>query len=58
MKPMRRKRLESILSRKGCIWTCGKCTVAVPRHVEITAGVMRTIVNNLTPCLGKGWLTR
>ncbi len=67
MKPIKRKELESILVRRSCarvhgaehdIWTCGTCKVAVPRHQEISAGVLRTIMKNLTPCLGEGWLTR
>ena len=38
-----------------CPRTCGKHTTSVPRHNEITAGVISNIIRDLT-CLPKGWL--
>jgi hypothetical protein len=39
----------------GCPEKCGQHTAAVPRHAEITAGVLRGIITDLK-CLPKGWL--
>ena len=66
---MKRKDLERALRRAGCallrqggrhgVWacpaSCGRHTVAVPRHGEITAGVVGSIMKTLT-CLEEGWL--
>jgi len=37
-----------------CPPTCGKHTTSVPRHNEITAGVIGNIIRDLA-CLPKGW---
>ncbi|MQA64201.1 MAG: addiction module toxin, HicA family [Actinophytocola sp.] len=37
----------------GC--PCGKHSAPVPRHTEVTAGVVRSIGQQMT-CLPKGWL--
>jgi predicted RNA binding protein YcfA (HicA-like mRNA interferase family) len=37
----------------GC--PCGKHTTAVPRHADISPGVVRNIIRDLE-CLRKGWL--
>jgi hypothetical protein len=34
---------------------CGNHVTAVPRHREISPGVVRNLINNLA-CLEKGWL--
>jgi hypothetical protein len=66
---MKRVNLERALLRAGCVllrqggrhtvWgcpaRCGQHKVAVPRHNEITAGVVGSIVKALT-CLKEGWL--
>lgn len=68
-KPMKRVDLERALLRAGCVllrqggrhtvWgcpaPCGQHKAAVPRHNEITAGVVGSIVKTLT-CLKEGWL--
>lgn len=69
MKPMAKRLLLAALRKQGCQklsergihekWgcpgVCGKHTTAVPRHSQITAGVIRGIVEDLR-CLPKGWL--
>jgi predicted RNA binding protein YcfA (HicA-like mRNA interferase family) len=66
-KPMKRREVEAALYRAGCVlrsdsgahtkyvYPCGHHTTAVPRHKEITAGVVRNIVSQLA-CLPEGWL--
>ena len=67
MKPMAKRLVVTALAKQGCRklsergihekWgcPCGQHTTAVPRHNEITAGVVRGIIADLT-CLPKGWL--
>jgi hypothetical protein len=38
-----------------CPPICGKHTTSVPRHGEITAGVIGNVIRDLA-CLPKGWL--
>ena len=66
-KPMKRREVESALRKVGCVvlsdkgahtkygCPCGDHTTAVPRHVEITAGVVRSIGKQMA-CLPEGWL--
>lgn len=66
-KPMKRREVEAALHRAGCVLRsdsgahtkyvcpCRRHTTAVPRHKEITAGVVRNIVSQLA-CLPEGWL--
>lgn len=66
-KPMKRRMVEAALRREGChvvsesgIHTkwgcpCGQHTAPLPRHTEITAGVVRSIGQQMG-CLPKGWL--
>jgi predicted RNA binding protein YcfA (HicA-like mRNA interferase family) len=65
---MKRRDVVRALRRVGCsvaregsehtIWQCS-CpeghTVAVPRHVEVSAGVVRSIQERIA-CQRKGWL--
>lgn len=68
MKPMRTREVLKALRRQGCTLIrnngrhdiygcpCGKHEASVPTsHLEITAGVIRNIINDLE-CLPKGWL--
>jgi len=69
MKPMSKRLVVKALLRHGCSklsdegihekWVCpagcGKHVTALPRHTQITAGVIRNIVADLK-CLQKGWL--
>jgi hypothetical protein len=69
MKPMARRLVVRALTRQGCSklseegihekWGCpvgcGMHTTALPRHKEITVGVVRNIIADLK-CLPKGWL--
>jgi hypothetical protein len=69
MKPMAKRLVIKALLRHGCSklsdegihekWGCpvGCCehVTALPRHTQITAGVVRNIVADLK-CLPKGWL--
>jgi predicted RNA binding protein YcfA (HicA-like mRNA interferase family) len=69
MKPMAKRLVIRALTAQGCLklsdegkhekWgcpeKCGQHTTAVPRHAEITAGVLRGIITDLK-CLPKGWL--
>lgn len=41
--------------KRGCPQKCRQHTTAVPRHNEITAGVLRGIIADLK-CLPEGWL--
>jgi predicted RNA binding protein YcfA (HicA-like mRNA interferase family) len=64
---VRRRDVEAALRRHGCtvlreggrhtIWQCpdGDHLAPVPRHREISAGVVASIANSMR-CLGKGWL--
>jgi hypothetical protein len=46
---------EGIHEEWGCPEGCGEHTTALPRHKQITAGVIRNIIADLK-CLPKGWL--
>lgn len=66
MKPMKRRDVIQALAVNGCTvlsddgphtkWgcPCGEHTANIPRHNEITAGVLRNTVARLT-CLPEGW---
>jgi predicted RNA binding protein YcfA (HicA-like mRNA interferase family) len=66
-KPMKRRDVERALSRIGATLvrdkgehtiyrcTCGQHQTALPRHTDITAGVVGSIIKQL-PCAAKGWL--
>lgn len=66
-KAMKRADVVKALSAKGCnilreggqhtIWVCpcGQHKVAVPRHNETSAGVVRNIIAAMA-CLQEGWL--
>lgn len=69
-KPMKRRNVESALRAAGCgiaesnsgrnphdKWECpcGKHTANVPRHIEISAGVIGDCIRRME-CLPKGWL--
>lgn len=66
-KQMKRRQVERALAANGCTktsgrgphdkWTCpcGSHTTAVPRHTDVTPGVIRSITQHLA-CLPKGWL--
>jgi predicted RNA binding protein YcfA (HicA-like mRNA interferase family) len=65
---MTTKELRSLLKSLGCIELrqkgshlrirCGKCfaTLVVHSGETIGKGLLRKIVRDLEPCLGKGWL--
>jgi hypothetical protein len=69
MKPMAKRLVVRALVRQGCLkageqgihekWqcppACGRHVTALPRHNEITAGVIRNLIRDLA-CLPKGWL--
>jgi hypothetical protein len=67
MKPKAKRLVVAALVKQGCSklsergihekWRCpcGQHTTAVPRHNEVTAGVVRGIIADLA-CLPKGWL--
>jgi predicted RNA binding protein YcfA (HicA-like mRNA interferase family) len=67
VKGMRLRDIERALAAAGCIrigddgrhtkWRCpcGKHSTAVPRHKDISPGVVGNVIHNLD-CLGKGWL--
>ena len=69
VKPMAKRLVVRALTAQGCYkvsergihekWrcspTCGKHTTSVPRHSEVTAGVLGNLIRDLT-CLPKGWL--
>lgn len=53
---MRHKVSERGIHEKWrCPPTCGKHTTSVPRHNEVTAGVVGNLIRDLA-CLPKGWL--
>lgn len=66
-KPMRRRDVVAALLANGCRslrnsgghevygCPCGKHKAPLPRHNEITAGVIDSI-RKMLPCLPKGWL--
>jgi len=39
----------------GCPSTCGQHSAPVPRHTEVSAGVVKSIQQQMA-CLPKGWL--
>jgi len=60
--------LRGLLRRSGClevrqsgshlIVRCGTCQTVVPIHSgDIPVGTLKSIVRDLTPCIGKDWLT-
>lgn len=65
---MTARELRRILKARGCVEIrqsgshlvvrCGKCQTVVPVHAgdSIGPGLLRAIVRQLEPCLGKGWL--
>ena len=69
MKPMPKRLVVGALTGCGCYkasergihekWkcppTCGKHTTSLPRHSEITVGVIRSLIRDLA-CLPEGWL--
>lgn len=67
VKEMRLRAVERALRTHGCgvvsedgkhtKWgcSCGKHSTAVPRHRDVTPGVIRNIIRDLD-CLPKGWL--
>jgi hypothetical protein len=69
VKPMAKRLVIKALLSAGCLmqsdegrhekWVCpskcGQHSTAVPRHTEITAGVIRGIIQDLK-CLPEGWL--
>jgi predicted RNA binding protein YcfA (HicA-like mRNA interferase family) len=67
VKEMKRREVERKLSKQGCVvlsedgihtkWgcPCGEHTAAIPRHREISPGVIRNTIRDLE-CLPKGWL--
>jgi len=61
--------LRAVLVRRGCteerrsgshlIVRYAACRTVVPVHTgDIPIGPLRSIVRDLTPCLGSDWLTR
>ena len=66
-KAMKRREVERAMRSNGCsiksqtgirdkwICSCGKHSANVPRHGEVTPGVIRDIIKRLE-CLEKGWL--
>jgi hypothetical protein len=67
VKPMRRREVLRALRRNGCtvknddgphttwVCPCGQHTADIPRHTEISPGVIRDTINRMQ-CLPKGWL--
>jgi predicted RNA binding protein YcfA (HicA-like mRNA interferase family) len=67
---MTSRELRKILKAFGCVEvrqkgshmfiSCGACTTVVPVHPgeDIKKGTLAGIERQLTPCLGKGWLTK
>ena len=67
---MRAKDLLKLLKDLGCVEVrqkgshvrvrCGECFTTVPVHAgeELGIGLLKAIVKDLEPCLGKGWLKR
>ena len=69
VKPMTRRAVESALKRRKChkrapdtgphtTWECpcGEHTADIPRHKDISPGVVRDTIDRMT-CLPKGWLS-
>ncbi len=66
-KPMRRSAVVKALTKAGCAvlrdtgrhtvyrCACGSHTVAVPRHRQVSAGVVSSIGDQMR-CLREGWL--
>lgn len=66
---MKRSELERALRRSGCVlvsqrgphdkWhcPCGEHSANIPRHTEVSDGVMRDTVRRLA-CLPEGWWQR
>lgn len=66
-RPMRRRLVLRALDAARCTFVregaehtvyacpCGQHKTAVPRHTDVTAGVIGSIIKQL-PCLPKGWL--
>jgi len=67
---MKRRNVEAALAAHGCVpannsgrgdhdkWFCScgaKHSANIPRHTEISAGVIASTIKRL-PCLPKGWL--
>ena len=64
---MKLRDIQRALTRSGCTqvrddgihtrWSCpcGKHATAVPRHRDISPGVVRNLIRDLD-CLPKGWL--
>jgi len=64
---MRRREINRALRRAGCViknddgphttWQCpcARHTADIPRHVDISPGVVRDTISRMT-CLPKGWL--
>lgn len=69
MKSMRRREIERALLAAGCqpkrgsgrgshekwVCPCGAHAAIIPRHVEISPGVVADTIRRLS-CLRKGWL--
>lgn len=50
--------LDVILVRQGGeheVWRCGGTQFAIPRHRELTPGVVDSIRRKLETAFGKGW---
>lgn len=66
-KPMKRREVVRALTSAGCTelrdtgkhtvygCPCGKHSAPVPRHTEVTAGVVKSIQGQMA-CLPEGWL--
>jgi hypothetical protein len=69
MKPMPKRQVAAALARQGCRktgdsgkhekwdarWESRQHLSSLPRHDEITAGVVRNLIRDLK-CLPEGWL--
>jgi hypothetical protein len=67
VKPMKRREVNRALRRNGCaikndkgrhttwICSCGQHTADIPRHQEISAGVVGDTIERMK-CLPEGWL--
>ncbi|PZR55237.1 type II toxin-antitoxin system HicA family toxin [Xylanimonas oleitrophica] len=67
VKPMKRREVQDALAAHGCKvireggrhtvygCPCGKHTAPLPRHGDVTAGVVRSIQKQMA-CLPEGWL--
>jgi hypothetical protein len=69
VKPLTKRLVLRALCRAGCVkapdrgkhekWTCppecGQHSTALPRHPQITPGVVRSLIEDLK-CLPEGWL--